>query len=313
MGHIRLYIIVVFLIINLTGKAQDFIMSNYQDHLYLLNPSSVSSYENTTVSLFFRDQWPGAADFVTYNATAFHRFEDFKSNVGLQFIRDDQGKGIITNTGIAAYYAYKTQVTRNYGISLGMAFSYNFYRLDFHKLSLDPSNPFSINHEPNNYFDINLGGELILHENTRLGLSVIHAYPPITKGSANNMKFNISYKGSYPIYATYRKSGFSIDPLLITSIQGKLTNIYYGTNLSYYNFLGGVYLRQNIDFKFNSMAFLLGYNISGTKIVYTYDINFLGANSNFYNLASHEVTFVKEIKYKKINRRKKGAIKCPKF
>ena len=117
-------------------------------------------------------------------------------------------------------------------------------------------------------------------------------------------RFTLS--GGYNPYDTY------LVTLVNVSASRNNNELLYGGRIKYSVVYGGIYARQNIRFEFDALILLLGTQLGNVSIFYTYDLNLSGASARFSNLASHEVTFLYDMQYKRKSK-KKGAIKCPKI
>jgi type IX secretion system PorP/SprF family membrane protein len=313
--YIKIYIL-IFICINsvLLCSGQDVHYSNLHENLFNLNPSCITQIKKSALNLNYRNQWPGSSNFVTYSATIFNTFKNLKSTVGLQIIRDNQGNGIINLTGATLLYGYQTKVSNSVSLSAGMGGTYNIYSIDLNRLTFE-NNILPVNtiNTQTDFFDFLAGIELGFYNSSWTGFSVSHITTPQISSEFNLFrKYTFSYRGNYNLSNKYNPNNVTIEPVLVTSIQHSDNEVLYGSRINYSGFLGGLYLRNDINFKFDSFIILLGISLKKISIIYTYDINLSGTQSRFSKLASHEVTFFYNFEYN--NRtNKKGAIKCPKF
>ncbi len=127
--HNRVYfvffLLVSILLVN-NIKAQDASFSqNYASPLYL-SPSFTGLTDGSRLALHYRDQWPSIPG--TYKTMSFafdHFISDFNSGVGIQFYRDDAGKGLLINQNIGFLYAYEIYVSDEIMIRPGLQFKMN--------------------------------------------------------------------------------------------------------------------------------------------------------------------------------------------
>ena len=293
---------------------QDAHYSNQHENLFNLNPSCITQIKKSALNLNYRNQWPGSSNFVTYSAALFNTFSNLKSTVGLQIIRDDQGDGIINLTGVTLLYGYQTKVSNSMSLSAGMGGAYNIYSVDLNRLTFENNlSPVTNLNSKIDFFDFLAGLELGFFNASWLGLSVSHITLPQISSEFNLFrKYTFSYRGNYSLFNNYTSKKASIEPILVTSIQRNNNEILYGGRFNYLGYLGGLYMRNDINFKFDSFIILLGISLKKISFIYTYDINLSGVQSRFKKLASHEVTFFYNLEYNS-RTNKKGAIKCPKF
>jgi type IX secretion system PorP/SprF family membrane protein len=305
-------VLLLFYFVAMKGHCQDFHYSDLHENLFQLNPSSITVVKNAQMQLTYRNQWPGSVDFVTYSGSFFINFENLKSTTGIDIFRDDQGKGIISTTGVNLLYGYSTQLFNKLSFAAGISGGYTIYAVDFSKLTFENNQTPLINSREN-YADFTAGVEFGISKETMLGFSTAHlTAPEISPGNRLFRKYCLSYRGNYPLSNPYMHQQFTLEPIVITTIQNNYNEILYGARLNYSGFLGGLYLRQDYKFHFDATIILLGISFGNNTFIYTYDINLSAAESNFDKMASHEVTFLHKFEYTK-SRNKKGAIKCPKF
>lgn len=304
----------LFLIITLPGYNQDIHFSNNHENFFNLNPAGITNIKNAALVLNYRNQWPGSADFVNYSAAFFNTFKTLKSTTGLQIIRDDQGKGIITNTGFSLFYGYRTKIINDIIFSAGLNGSYNILSINTNQLQFEDNQvPVSIENQKKQYIDFSAGFELNFYKTNRIGAAISHITSPQIS-SENNLtkKITFNYHGSFNLMNPYSFRKINLEPLIISSFQPSSGELIYGSRINVDGIFGGLYLRNDYNFKFDALIILLGINFGNITLNYSYDINLSGTQSRFYKLASHEVTFFYNLEYN-IRRNKKGAIKCPKI
>ena len=301
--------LVVLILLSLTSKGQDAHYSNNYENLFKLNPSAIGTIKDMSLILTYRNQWPGAGNFVTYDAAFLTNFPRTKSFAGAYVSQDVQGKGAITQTQAAVLYTYKTRIGRRIEISAGLSGSYNLSRININQLSFEnPSDVPPLLSTKEQFLDFSSGFQINIYEQTSMGLAASHILN--TAGNNKALKITADYHGNYLIWGSRDYQYLSLDPLLLINRQKEYSEIMIGTRFDYTGILGGLYIRQNFHLKPEDLTLLLGTNYKNFQIIYTYDINLSGAASNFSNLAAHEVTFLYKFEYNNKIRRK-GAIKCP--
>jgi type IX secretion system PorP/SprF family membrane protein len=314
-SHIKIYIL-FFICTDIfhIANGQDVHYSNPNENLFNLNPSCITQIEKSALNLNYRNQWPGGSNFLTYSAAFFSTFSNLKSTVGMQIMRDDMGNGIISLTKASLLYGYETKVSKSMNLSAGLGGSYNIYSIDINRLTFENNiTPVSLTNDKVNYFDFLAGMELGILNESWFGLSISHLTSPQISSEFNIFrKYTFSYRGSYNLFNNYSSKKAFIEPVFLSSFQHNNNEVLYGGRINYTGFLGGVYLRNDFNFKFDSFIILLGISLKKITIIYTYDINLSGSHSSFSKLASHEVTFFYNLEYNSRSN-KKGAIKCPKF
>ncbi|WP_066632284.1 PorP/SprF family type IX secretion system membrane protein [Labilibacter marinus] len=124
--HSNIFIVIVlFICLFIEGnlKAQDASFSqNYASPLYL-SPSFTGLTDGSRLSLHYRDQWPSIpGTYKTLSCAFDHYIADYNSGVGLQFYRDDQGKGMLINQNVGLLYAYEIYVSDKVMVRPGLQF-----------------------------------------------------------------------------------------------------------------------------------------------------------------------------------------------
>jgi type IX secretion system PorP/SprF family membrane protein len=310
----KAYLLFLILIITLIkGYSQDLHYSNNYENGFNLNPANITNIQKSAFYLNYRNQWPGSSDFINYSGAFFSTFKDYNSTIGLEIIRDSEGKDIINNTGFTFLYGYVAKIAANALFSTGLSGSYNVYKVNSSLLIFENNNaPAFIENIKSKYFDFSAGLEFSLFDN-HFGASVSHiTSPTIYAENKISRKYTFIYRGNYSLLNHYSPKKIILEPLLLTSIQSNNNEIVYGSRINYNGIIGGIYVRNDYRFKFDSFIILLGISLANITVNYSYDINLSGAQSRFNKLASHEVTFFYNLEYN-IRRNKKGAIKCPKF
>jgi len=124
--HNSIYFVIILWIAIFVGndlEGQDASFSqNYASPLYL-SPSFTGLTDGSRLALHYRDQWPGIPG--TYKTMSFafdHFISDFNSGVGVQFYRDDAGKGLLINQNIGLLYAYEIYVSDKVMVRPGLQF-----------------------------------------------------------------------------------------------------------------------------------------------------------------------------------------------
>jgi type IX secretion system PorP/SprF family membrane protein len=308
------YLLISGCFTTIIGISQGLHYSNNHENLFNLNPAVITQNKGAAFYLNYRNQWPGSSDFVNYSGAFINTFKNLKSTVGLQIIRDNQGKGIICNTGFALNYGYRTKLSDKILFSSGLSGSYNIYSVNTDKLSFENNQiPATLENSKKKYFDFAAGVEFGLFDKNHIGVAVSHiTSPQVNTENSISKKLTLSYNGHYNLINHYSFRKIFFEPLILTSVQSNLSEIIYGGRIEIEGIQGGLYLRNNYNLDFDSFIILLGINFGKITVNYSYDINLSGAQSRFNKLASHEVTFFYNLEYN-IRRNKKGAIKCPKI
>lgn len=162
MKCIKIVIISGLILAGFTSQmsAQDVSFSQtYASPLYL-SPSFAGLSDGSRLTLNYRDQWPGIKG--AYKSIAFaadHYFSDYKSGLGLLFVRDDQGSGQFVKQDFGLVYAYEIEVMRDIYVRPGIQFKYAEQKIDPTRINA----PEDINQETGEHLPG--GSSLVAREN----------------------------------------------------------------------------------------------------------------------------------------------------
>jgi len=118
-------------------KAQDPVFSQFYAAPLQLNPAFAGNTYAPFVTLNYRSQWSGFADFGTYNtyAASFSQFvEGLNSGIGLMVQADDAGNGIYQTTRVSGFYSYKIAISKDLSLKFGIEGTLAQSRLDWNQL-----------------------------------------------------------------------------------------------------------------------------------------------------------------------------------
>lgn len=129
-------IIVIILPVQLM-RGQDMTFSQMYESSMYLSPSFTGFTTGGRLGLNYRNQWPGAGNaYQFYGVLLDHYFDPFNSGVGLMFLRDDQGKGILVDDEVALLYSYEFTVAEDFYLRPGISFKLGQRRIDASKIWL---------------------------------------------------------------------------------------------------------------------------------------------------------------------------------
>ncbi|KAA3647519.1 MAG: type IX secretion system membrane protein PorP/SprF [Bacteroidetes bacterium] len=92
----------------------------YANRLYL-NPAFAGTAKCPKLSLNYRNQWPGIDNsFITYAASFDQQIDAIDGGLGVQFMSDRAGEGVLKSTSAAIMYSYEISVNRKFSIRAGL-------------------------------------------------------------------------------------------------------------------------------------------------------------------------------------------------
>lgn len=132
----RIAFVAAALAATISAKGQDLSFSQtYESPLYL-SPSFTGLTNGSRVALNYRNQWPGIGSvYRGYALGLDHYFDRFNSGVGLLWVRDDEGKGLLVQDEISLLYSYEIGITSDLFVRPGLAFKYGQRKIDTGKMS----------------------------------------------------------------------------------------------------------------------------------------------------------------------------------
>lgn len=312
------------------GYSQDAQFSQYFAHPLYLNPALAGNKICPRLTLNYRNQWPSISDgFVTYSASYDQYVDALHGGVGLMFVSDRAGGGILTENQISGMYNFRFNISKNLTASTGLQGTYQFNKLDWNKLvfedqintrqgTLNPTSEKLPSKESVGFADFSAGLLLGYKEKFYGGLAVHHLSEPdiafYDNGESKlDMKITAHVGTIISLTGEYSKDNtadiWAVSPQLLYQQQGKFHQMNAGMYLNAYPFVGGFWYRHNFENP-DAVIAMLGIQFDALKFEYSYDytISKLGNASG----GAHEISLVYQFAcYEKI--RKIRPLEVPNF
>jgi type IX secretion system PorP/SprF family membrane protein len=182
-------LLIIFVVLSLRLAAQDPVFTNTQQSLIHLNPSFAGSNGGLRYQGIYRDQWNNLAGSYTtlYNSVDAY-IKPIRGGIGLSYMRDNQGNGIlITDRFDLSYAQHLSFLDKKLKIIPSVQFSYFQKTLDQSKLTfgsqIDPRRGFVWGPEPYTRYvtkrHIDLSAGLVVNYNHfYIGGTVFHINQP---------------------------------------------------------------------------------------------------------------------------------------
>jgi type IX secretion system PorP/SprF family membrane protein len=308
------------------GIAQDFHFSQFMQTMAYVNPAYAALPSMGEVGLVYRNQWPGIpATFVTYGATVVIPVESLQSGVGVSFLNDMQGSGVINRTSASLLYGYLLKINSTWRVGAGISATYVFKKFNADELQFrsDILNDLGYSYAPvtytnysKGYPDFNVGLIARNDKNFTFGVSASHVTRPndsFSELESNRLPVKYAAFVSGRIVAMKRITGRSliVEPAAFFSQQKQNQELIWGTQfLLGDNFQVGGWFRQNLTFQYESFIVSAGISWDRYNISYSYDVNLKKIQPLSTKMAAHEVTFLYRFKY---NDKKIKKIECPAY
>ncbi len=287
-------IIFTLLIVSFSGltMAQDPHFSQFYANPLYLNPALAGSALTPRLTLNYRNQWPSMeADFVTYGASYDQYLPAINSGVGLSFMTDRAGQGILVSGGISALYSYRLKINREMFVNFGVKASFFQGRLDWGSLTwgdqFDPIRGLVFETEEvapastsksivdfsagavYTYKDIFFGGVSVDHLTQPSNgfyddkLSKLHMKVTLHGGAVIDLR-NRKYRGA-------RYDRITISPNIIYQQQDNFKHLNIGVYFNKNPFVIGAWYRHDIT-NGDAIIVLLGFEYKNLRFGYSYDV-----------------------------------------
>lgn len=307
------------LIISMVGRAQDPQFSQFYGNPMYLNPALTGNKICPRLTMNYRNQWPSIpASFTTISASYDQYSGLLHGGIGLSFMSDRAGAGILTNTMISGFYAYHMNLSSELTLQAGFQGTYQQITLDWYKLTFeDPSQPMPPSLKKT-FPDFSAGLLLGYQYSYYIGFAAHHLTQPSTgfidpDADKQHMKFTVHAGAIFDIGGTYYSGdsdkGTSVSPNILYQQQGDFRQLNAGLYATIYPFTGGLWYRFNFQ-NSDAVIALLGFQYDRFKVGYSYDYTVSGLTNA--TGGSHEVSVAFQLPCPE-KRKKIQAIKCPRF
>jgi type IX secretion system PorP/SprF family membrane protein len=308
---------------HIESYAQDFHFSGFMYNQVYCNPGYAGMSEMNEVSLTYRNQWPGIpAHFVTSGASFIQHFPVINSSIGVSFLNDTEGGGVISKNIAGLQYGYSFKAGKMFRLSAGIGVSYVSRQFDPEGLvfASDILNGLGASYAPANvsaytigYPDFSAGIMAGYSKEWMTGFSVSHLTRPMESFSGEAasrlpVRYNMLISYKWNAGGKYNRNGLKLTPALLYVHQGKTDEVVWGTSADIKPLTIGAFLRHNLTMSFSSLLFSAGIIRKKYTFFYNYDVNLTRVNFLSTKTGAHEVTFLLRFEYK---RRKHKTINCP--
>ncbi len=303
-------IIFTLLIVGLTGStmAQDPHFSQFYANPLYLNPALAGSALTPRLTLNYRNQWPSLdANFVTYGAAYDQYLPAINSGIGLSFMTDRAGQGVLVSGGISALYSYRLKINREMFVNFGVKASFFQGRLDWSALQwpdqFDPIRGLVFETDEvapastsksivdfsagmvYTYKDIFFGGVSVDHLTQPSNgfyddkLSKLHMKITLHGGAVIDLR-NRKYRGA-------RYDRITVSPNIIYQQQDNFKQLNVGVYFNKNPFVIGTWYRHDIT-NADAIIVLLGFEYKSLRFGYSYDVTVSKLQNN--TGGAHEIS-----------------------
>lgn len=314
--QIFLPVLLLFLMLNTNGVAQDPIFTQFYANPLYLNPAFAGSARCPRVNLNYRNQWPGVqGTYVTYSASVDRHVDAIHGGLGFLATSDNAGKGVLSTTSVSGIYSYLLDVSHTFSIRFGFQATFFQKKIDWSKLNfgdmIDARRGFvySTQEEEKLKSRSNVdfsAGFLGYSKNYYFGAAVHHLAEPdegLIGVSKLPMKITIHAGAIVPLGDKGNKT--FISPNVLYQQQQDFRQINMGVYVNKWPFVVGLWYRHT-----DAFIVLLGIQQHSYKIGYSYDMTVSKLSNATYG--SHEISFSYQFECKPVKKKFRGD-SCPSF
>jgi len=310
--------VLLSVLIALSSTGQDAHFTQFYANPVYLNPALAGLRGCPTVTMNYRNQWPGIKDAYTTYSTSFDKYsEKLKGGVGVNVFHDRSGGGRLMTTAASAVYAYQYQISKKITIKLGGKATYVNKSIDWNRLvfgdMIDAREGIVYGTqqqfgEPVHYADFSAGA-LLYTDYFFGGFAVDHLTEP-AEGLLNRYATSLPRKYTFHAGANIplgkmRKMNRAISPNIMITKQNEFTQVNVGMYLRLRELVVGTWYRNK-----DSFILLAGIETSKFKFAYSYDVTTSGILQQ--SMGSHELSY--SIFIPCSNKKKKfRTLHCPMF
>ncbi|MBL4704747.1 MAG: type IX secretion system membrane protein PorP/SprF [Flavobacteriales bacterium] len=306
------------IMITMCTIAQDAHFTQFYANPVYLNPAMVGLRKCPTVTMNYRNQWPGIKDAYTTYSTAYDQHaEKLQGGIGFNIMHDRAGSGRLMTTSASAAYAYEYQLSRKVTMRFGGKATYVNKSIDWNSLifgdMIDARQGviYGTQQEfgdPINFVDFSVG-TMIYTDYVFGGFAVDHLTQP-AEGLLNKYathlprKFTFHAGANIPLGTMWKKDR-ALSPNVLITRQNEFTQVNIGMYLRLQELVVGGWYRNN-----DSSIFLVGVETTKFKFAYSYDLTTSGMLSK--SLGSHELSYTAYLPCK-TKKKKMKVLFCPIF
>ncbi len=319
--HTIIFLFVISLATMKTVSSQDAVFSQFYANPLYLNPAFAGSEHCSRFALNYRNQpFPEFGKIATYSVSADRYFDVLSGGLGMSMMHDNQA-GVISQTQVNAFYAYHTQLTRQWHVHFGMQAGYLHHGLETSGLvfpdqyrpdgSLGSTGENALFGMEGHDVDFSTG-MLFYNDKFYFGGAVHHLMQPTPFISGSeSLALKYTFHAGYGMYMkTGRwKEDVFFSPNLIVQMQSGFLRINAGAHLNIEPLMFGVWYRQSFQHP-NTLIFQLGIKQVNYAIGYSYDYSLSGFSGS--TGGAHELSVLLNLHCKERDT-KYRILNCPAF
>lgn len=303
-----LFVLFVVLINTSSLKAQDPEFSQFYANPLYLNPAFTGTSGLSRVAINYRNQWPNHENTFVTNYLSYDKFvSSLRGGIGFQAMYDVQLNGIIRNLNSSFLYAHHFKVNDRLFFSLALEAGviykqYNVSELVFPGM-IDQNTggiygiyvlPVENGHKLIPDFSVGVVGQ---QDDVYFGLAINHLTQPeqsLLKGDESGrlplkITLHAGAKG-HEFHHGLLSRAFTLSPNLVYQQQGSFKQINLGIYMKEDWLTFGLWLRNNLSVRPNSVIAMFGYQQAKFQFGYSFDYTL--SNLAGYGYGAHEISLI---------------------
>jgi type IX secretion system PorP/SprF family membrane protein len=311
MSTLRLSILLICIVCGLGVRAQDPALTQYNSAPLYLNPGFAGSNECGRAMASYRVQWYQlGGGYTTFYSSYDHYFEKLKGGIGLMYMNDISGYGVLNSNSFDLVYSANIKLFDNkLLIRPGIDIGYKMRKINYEGLTfgdmIDPRRGFTYTTQEQvadpktSFFDLS-SGVVFATKHLTGGIAMHHLTEP-DEGFFGQSKLPIKYTmhAAGLIGAHDEPGKFSFSPHVLFQKQQDFQQLLAGLAVKYDKYLLGASYR-------NKDAFIIqaGFQSKRFRAGYSYDHTISGlrrATGGSHELAMSFNIFCKEKKVAPVN------------
>ncbi len=316
----------LFLSIPSVSKAQDPIFSQFFSASTYLNPAFAGANDCSQLVFNYRNlPWSGFGTFSTFNFSIDTYLPKLSSGLAFLLTSDHQG-GLVYNNQISGIYSHRIKLSEDFYVNLGLQGGYFRKNLRWDRLvfsdQIDPATgqilPQTESPPPQTWTDgVDFSSGLLFYGNGFYGGFGVHHLTSPNTGFFEAFELPKKYTAHAGFFLPVKQTGFGVNkseeifisPNIILQQQGQHKRLNYGLYAGISSFVAGVWFRHQKLLP-ATMIFLVGLQLDGYKIGYSFDYSLSGYSGALYG--AHEVSISYNFNCNQKNKRR-IILNCPIF
>ncbi|MCH8330425.1 MAG: type IX secretion system membrane protein PorP/SprF, partial [Bacteroidetes bacterium] len=300
------------------SQGQDPEFSQFYAAPLYLNPAFAGMAYCPRLAFIFRDEWPGVpgdgsgstnrGGYVTYGASYDQHFDALGGGIGVQFISDRQGGGMLNSNTVNTMYSYQLDVAKLISIKSGIEVGFTNISINWDRLvfgdqvdarygfndisgNANQSSQVQPDELSTSYFDF-AAGALLINPNFFGGFSVKHLIRPNESISGRESRIPIRYNihgGAVVKLDKGLKTKSEMYPNIMYTLQGDFKQLDVGSYIRRSEVFAGMWYRilTHPDFSSDALILIVGFKKDIFKLSYSYDLTVSGLTPG--SGGSHEI------------------------